>query len=70
MRTIVSFVHVSLDGFVASSNGGLDWIIVNEEIFDYVEQRIKKTDTALYGRVTYQMMESYWPIVLKNSRVI
>ncbi len=61
MGNIVSFVHVSLDGFVASSNGGLDWIIVNEEIFDYVEQRIKKTNMALYGRVTYQMMESYWP---------
>ena len=61
MRKIVSFVHVSLDGFVAAPNGGLDWIIVNEEIFDYVEQRIMKTDTALYGRVTYQMMESYWP---------
>jgi dihydrofolate reductase len=61
MRKIVSFVHVSLDGFVAATNGGLDWIIVNEEIFDSVEQRIKKTDTALYGRVTYQMMESYWP---------
>jgi dihydrofolate reductase len=61
MRKIVSFVHVSLDGFVASANRGLDWIIVNEEIFDYVEQRIRETDTALYGRITYQMMESYWP---------
>lgn len=61
MRKIVSFVHVSLDGFVASANGGLDWIIVDEEIFDYVEQRIRETDTALYGRITYQMMESYWP---------
>lgn len=61
MRRIVSFVHVSLDGFVAATNGGLDWIIVNEEIFDYVEKRIKETDTAMYGRVTYQMMESYWP---------
>jgi len=61
MSKIVSFVHVSLDGFVASSNGGLDWIVVNDEIFGYVEQRIRETDTALYGRVTYQMMESYWP---------
>lgn len=61
MRKIVSFVHVSLDGFVAATNGGLDWIIVNEEIFDHVEKRIKETDTAMYGRVTYQMMESYWP---------
>lgn len=61
MRKIVSFVHVSLDGFVASANGGLDWISINDELFGYVEQRIKQTDTALYGRVTYQMMEAYWP---------
>lgn len=61
MRKIVSFVHVSLDGFVASADGGLDWISINDELFGYVEQRIKQTDTALYGRVTYQMMEAYWP---------
>jgi dihydrofolate reductase len=61
MRKIVSFVHLSLDGFVASAGGGLDWISITEELFDYVEQRIKQTDTALYGRITYQMMEAYWP---------
>jgi dihydrofolate reductase len=61
MRKIVSFVHLSLDGFVASAEGGLDWVSITEEMFDYVEQRIKQTDTALYGRVTYQMMEAYWP---------
>lgn len=39
----------------------MNWIKVDEEIFDYIGKRISKTDTALYGRVTYQMMESYWP---------
>lgn len=61
MRKIVSFVHLSLDGFVASAQGGLDWVSITEELFDYVGQRIQQTDTALYGRVTYQMMEAYWP---------
>ncbi len=61
MRKIVSFVHLSLDGFVASAQGGLDWVSITEELFDYVGQRINQTDTALYGRVTYQMMEAYWP---------
>ena len=61
MRKLVSFVHLSLDGFVASANGGLDWVTINDEIFSYVEQRIKQTDTALYGRKTYQMMQAYWP---------
>lgn len=64
MRKIVSFVHVSLDGFVSSTAEGehsLGWVSVTEEMFSYVEQRIQQTDTALYGRVTFEMMESYWP---------
>jgi dihydrofolate reductase len=61
MRKIISFMHISLDGFVAGPNGEMNWINVNEEIFDYVGKRIGETDTALYGRITYEMMESYWP---------
>src|SRR5690606_5886891 len=61
MRKIISFMHISLDGFVAGPNGEMDWIKVDEEIFDYVGKRVSPGDTALYGRVTYQMMESYWP---------
>ncbi len=61
MRKIISFMHISLDGFVAGLNGEMDWIKVDEEIFDYVGKRISEGDTSLYGRVTYQMMENYWP---------
>ena len=61
MRKIISFMHISLDGFVAGLNGEIDWVKVDEEIFDYVGKRIREGDTALYGRVTYQMMENYWP---------
>src|SRR3569833_1030698 len=61
MRKIISFMHISLDGFVAGPNGEMNWITVNEEIFDHVGKRIGTTDTALYGRVTYEMMEGYWP---------
>src|SRR5687767_5201334 len=61
MRKIISFMHMSLDGFVAGVHGELDWVKVDEEIFQYVGKRISEGDTALYGRVTYQMMESYWP---------
>src|ERR1700741_5328332 len=39
----------------------MNWIKVDEEIFNYVGERIKEGDTALYGRVTYELMESYWP---------
>jgi dihydrofolate reductase len=54
-------MHISLDGFVAGPNGEMNWIKVDEEIFDHVGKRISETAAALYGRVTYQMMENYWP---------
>jgi dihydrofolate reductase len=54
-------MHISLDGFVAGPNGEMNWIKVDQEIFDHVGKRIGEGDTALYGRVTYQMMEDYWP---------
>lgn len=61
MRKIVSFAHVSLDGFVASADGGLSWVSISDDLFAYGEQRIQQTDTAIYGRNTYQMMQAYWP---------
>src|ERR1700744_6765381 len=61
MRRIISFMHISLDGFVAGPSGEMNWIKLSEEIFDHVGKRIGETDTALYGRVTYEMMENYWP---------
>ncbi len=61
MGNIVLFMHASLDGFAAGKKGEMNWIHVDQEIFDFVSERIEKTNTALYGRVTFQMMESYWP---------
>jgi len=54
-------MHTSLDGFVAGPNGEMNWIKVDEEMFDFVKTMTDQADAALYGRVTYEMMQSYWP---------
>jgi len=54
-------MHTSLDGFVAGPKGEMNWIKVDEEMFDFVATMTDTADTALYGRVTYEMMQSYWP---------
>ena len=61
MKNVILFVHTSLDGFVAGPQGEMDWITVNDEIFDFVTHLTDETDMALYGRITYEMMEGYWP---------
>jgi dihydrofolate reductase len=66
MRKVSVLAHISLDGFLAGPNGEMDWILHDDEIFQYVTDHFRKVDTCLYGRVVYKMMEGYWPNVLKN----
>jgi dihydrofolate reductase len=66
MRKVVLFMHISLDGFAAGPNGELDWISYDEELEKYAEGIVSTVGSPLYGRVTYKMMESYWPTVLNN----
>jgi len=54
-------MHTSLDGFVAGPNGEMNFITVNETMFDFIATMTAQADTALYGRVTYEMMQGYWP---------
>jgi dihydrofolate reductase len=61
MRKIVLFMHTTIDGFAAGPGGEMNWIHVDDEIFDYAGNQTDNADTALYGRATYQMMDGYWP---------
>ncbi len=61
MRNLIFFMHTSLDGFVAGLDGEMNRISVDDEIFDFVATMTDKADAALYGRVTYEMMQNYWP---------
>jgi dihydrofolate reductase len=54
-------MHVTLDGFVCGPNGEMDWIIIDDKMFDWVAERTNQSDSALYGRKTWEMMDGYWP---------
>lgn len=66
MRKIVSLIHVTLDGFAAGPNGEMDWIVYNDEVEKESHTFHQRMDAAIYGRVTYDMMQGYWPTVLAN----
>ncbi|MES2108384.1 MAG: dihydrofolate reductase family protein [Bacteroidota bacterium] len=61
MRKLVSFMHISLDGFAAGPNGEMGWIKLDEDLFDYAGNQTACSDMGIYGRVTYELMEAYWP---------
>lgn len=66
MRKLVLFMHLSLDGFAADPNGGLDFLTYDHELQQYADELVKTVGSPVYGRTTYQLMESYWPTVLKK----
>jgi dihydrofolate reductase len=61
MRNIISLAHISLDGFMAGPGGDMDFIVFNDELADHTYPLIETCDLAVYGRVTYELMEGYWP---------
>ncbi len=61
MRKIVAGINVSIDGFCDHTG-----MIADEELHDHYTNLLRNAGTMLYGRITYQLMESYWPNVIKN----
>jgi dihydrofolate reductase len=60
MRKLILIVHTSLDGFVAGLNGELDYFNACEENLEFICSLTKQADTALFGRVSYQLLNSNW----------
>ena len=52
---------MTLDGFCDHTA-----MIADEEIHQHYSELLSNADTLIYGRITYQLMESYWPSVVKN----
>jgi dihydrofolate reductase len=69
MRKIVLFLHQSLDGYCATTDGGLGWIPYTEDLQKYADKIVQTVGSPLYGRVTYELMKSYWPAVLHDAAV-
>ena len=62
MRKLFSFNMVTLDGFFEGPNQEIDWHNAdNQEFNDFAIEQTSSVDTLLFGRVTYQLMASYWP---------
>src|SRR5581483_4624060 len=61
MRKIFLFMMVSLDGYFEGPEHDLSWHVVDAEFNNFAIKQLQETDTILFGRRTYQLMESFWP---------
>jgi dihydrofolate reductase len=64
MPTISVFQNVSLDGYFTDANNDMSWAHEVEQTPDwtsFTEQNAKGGGMLVFGRVTYDLMRSYWP---------
>jgi dihydrofolate reductase len=61
MRKLIASMNMTLDGFCDHTTG-----IADEELHEHYNELLRHAGALIYGRVTYQLMESYWPSVVKN----
>ena len=52
---------VSLDGYFEGPGHDLSWHNVDGEFVDFAIEQTSSVGTILFGRRTYELMESFWP---------
>ena len=61
MRKVIAAMNMTLDGFCNH-----EAMTADDEIHQHYNELLQSGDTLIYGRITYQLMESYWPTIVKN----
>jgi dihydrofolate reductase len=73
MRKLVVFNNVSLDGYFTDMNGDMNWAHKDDvEWKAFAAENASGGGVLLFGRITYELMASYWPtpFAAKNDPVI
>jgi dihydrofolate reductase len=64
MSRLVVFNHVTLDGYFTDENGDMSWAQSDDKDTEwnaFVEGNARGGGVLLFGRITYELMASYWP---------
>jgi dihydrofolate reductase len=66
MGKVVYWMTASLDGFVETRDGKIDWTAPNEELFRVLKDDARRVGAFLHGRRMYEGMASVWPKAEQN----
>ena len=75
MRKLVVFNSVTLDGYFTGMNGDFSWARKDNSDAEwnaFVAENAGGGGQLLFGRITYELMASYWPtpIAIKNDPIV
>lgn len=75
MSMLIVFNNITLDGYFTGTDGDLSWAhsAARDPEFDaFIEANSKGDGVLVMGRVTYELMASYWPTELasRNDPVV
>jgi len=72
MRKLFVFNLVTLDGYFEGPKRDISWHNVDAEFNEYAVAMLASVDMLLFGRVTYDLMASYWPTpdAVKNDPLV
>ncbi len=72
MGKLSVFDFITLNGYFHGPQGDISWHRHGSEENAYAVEALKSGSTLLFGRVTYQLMASYWPtpIAMKNDPTV
>lgn len=59
MRKLIYAMGVTLDGYIADPEGGIDWSVPDEELHRFHNDRTRRLEGHLLGRNLYETM-TYW----------
>lgn len=63
MRKIIYSMQMSLDGYIEDVQGSIGFTNPDSELHNYVNSLETQSDTHIYGRGLYEIMNSFWPTV-------
>ncbi|ASR33876.1 hypothetical protein BAY61_01475 [Prauserella marina] len=64
MGKLYSFIAVSADGYHEAPGGDIGWHHVDEAFDRFSVEQLDATGALAFGRVTYELMASFWPTEL------
>jgi dihydrofolate reductase len=61
VRKLFLQLHVSVDGYFDGPDHELDWFVLDDEFFAYVDTMLGSIGGILLGRTTYEGFGAHWP---------